>query len=114
MNDKATYKLTLKQIKDIYAFKKDKGKYFDENSTKKVSASSVGILFGVSHTTVINIWNDKYKFDKDDVMTVNTLDTQILKKLIPLFIEVANGNSTPTFPELTEEEQNRIGGFVNE
>jgi len=74
-------KLTKEQYAEILALKPED---FDTaKRSKGISAYDVAKQFGVSHQTVYNIWRGDYKFPPN----ASPLDTQILKKMIPAFVE---------------------------
>ena len=68
------------------------------------SAYKIAEEFGVSHTMVYKIWDpEKYKPKK-----VSSLETEILKRMIPVFIEHElkvdlDPNMIPRVDELVEE-----------
>jgi hypothetical protein len=87
------YKLNAQQIEEIKSYQ------------GKRSQADVARQFGVSHTLIWKIWGGKLHNQSGNV---NTLDTQILKKLIRPFIK--NGIRIV----LAEEEINRIKELYEE
>jgi len=86
---------THKQNEDVYMLKKlSKKQYLEILALKPVdfdivkrskgkSAYKVAEQYDISHQTIYNIWNGKYKFPPNH----STIDTDILKKIIPIFAE---------------------------
>lgn len=90
---------------DIEVILKLKGK-------EDVSSHSVAKEFGVSHTTILNIWNDKYEWQKIPI------DVKLAEKLIKFFSDETVMESIPEskkqefFASLTEIERKRVSKII--
>lgn len=77
-------KLTPKKRKEIYNWKEMKGQPLPNNPKKRISAYTVAKIYRISHTYVYKIWKEG---PEASIKTTNSIDTEILKDLIPVFIE---------------------------
>ncbi len=97
-----TRKLYKEDIEEIL---KLKGK-------KDESSHDVGRRFGVSHTTILNIWNDRYVWQKIPI------DVKLAEKLIKFFSDSKVMDSIPEvkkqefFASLTEVERKRVSKII--
>lgn len=95
-------KLSIEQKEEILAFLK-------LSKDERPSPYDLADKYGVTPPAIYALWK------KGSLGKGNPLDKQILKKLIPLFIQVAQANINGLdFPELSSKEQIRIGALANE